>query len=227
MPSTGVHGSPSGGGGAAPRGGPAAAFAAWSENVGRLCGLIDSLLPLGLSLGVPDPRESEWHGQLFGKLGPQVSREPVLVAAVCGGTNTGKSLITNALVGAEISRSVPEAARTLHPVASLPRGLPGRVSAADLFPGFLTVPWASERDALDPAAGVAEHRLVWREDPSGRQPQRLVLIDTPDIDGPLRENWHRAELVRNACDVLVAVLTQQKYNDAAVRDFFSAAAAAR
>ena len=60
--------------------------------------------------------------------------------------------------------------------------------------------------------------LVWREDPTGRQPERLILLDTPDIDGTLRENWHRAELVRNAADVLIAVLTQQKYNDAAVRD---------
>ena len=31
---------------------------------------------------------------------------------------------------------------------------------------------------------------------------RLVLLDTPDIDGTLRENWHRAELVRNAADVI-------------------------
>jgi hypothetical protein len=54
-----------------------------------------------------------------------------------------------------------------------------------------------------------------------------VILDTPDIDGTLRDNWHRAELVRNAADVIIAVLTQQKYNDAAVRDFFRAAAAAR
>jgi len=233
-----VHGSRCGDAGAAGGGeaGSPATFAAWSGTIGRLCELIDALLPLGLSLGVPDPRESDWHGQLFGKLRPQVSREPVLVAAVCGGTNTGKSLITNALVGAEISRSVPEAARTLHPVASLPRGLSGRVPPAELFPGFATVPWTSDQDALDaaPATGRggsgdhgSEHRLVWREDPTGRQPARLVLIDTPDIDGPLRDNWHRAELVRNACDVIVAVLTQQKYNDAAVREFFTAAAAAR
>jgi hypothetical protein len=67
---------------------------------------------------------------------------------------------------------------------------------------------------------------VWREDAGGDQPQRLVLLDTPDIDGTLRDNWRRAELIRNACDVIVAVLTQQKYNDATVRDFFSAAAAA-
>ncbi|NCA10230.1 hypothetical protein EBR56_00190, partial [bacterium] len=33
--------------------------------------------------------------------------------------------------------------------------------------------------------------------------------------------------MRDACDVLIAVLTQQKYNDAAVRHFFGAAAEAR
>ena len=199
-------------------------FSAWAGGVAELCGLIDALRPLAQALGVPDPVDSDWHGQLFGKLAPQVSREPVLVAAVCGGTNTGKSLIANTLVGAPMSRSVPEAARTRHPVASLPRGLAQRIELAGLFPGFTPVPWTSEQDALD---ATADDRLVWREDDSGRQPPRLILLDTPDVDGTLRENWHRAELVRNACDVLVAVLTQQKYNDAAVRDFFAAAAAAR
>ena len=181
-------------------------FAAWAGDVGRACELVAGLLPLAADLGLPDAAASDWHGALFGKLRPQVDREPVLVAAVCGGTNTGKSLITNSLVGAEISRSLPEAARTVHPVASLPRGLAARLDLAGLFPGFRPVVWTSEEDALDT--------------------QRLVLLDTPDIDGTLRENWHRAELVRNAADVLVAVLTQQKYNDAAVREFFAAAAAA-
>jgi hypothetical protein len=178
---------------------------------------------LAAELGLPDAAGSDWHGALVGKLRPQASREPVLVAAVCGGTNTGKSLITNSLVGAEISRSLPEAARTLHPVASLPRGLASRIDLAAVFPGFEPVAWRSEEDALDASRGDV---LVWREDESGRQPQRLVVLDTPDIDGTLRENWHRAELVRNAADVLLAVLTQQKYNDAAVREFFAAAAAA-
>ncbi|MFM8415504.1 MAG: GTPase domain-containing protein [Planctomycetota bacterium] len=198
-------------------------FAAWAGDVARACELVAALVPLAAELGLPDAAASDWHGALFGKLRPQVDREPVLVAAVCGGTNTGKSLITNSLVGAEISRSLPEAARTVHPVASLPRGLAARIDLAGLFPGFRPIAWTSEEDALDTSR---PDLLVWREDATGGQPQRLVLLDTPDIDGTLRENWHRAELVRNAADVLVAVLTQQKYNDAAVREFFAAAAAA-
>jgi hypothetical protein len=131
-------------------------------------------------LGAPDPESEDWHGVLFGKLRPQVSREPLLVAAVCGGTNTGKSLITNTLVAAEISRSVPEAARTRHPVASLPQGLAARTDLAALFPGFALAPWQSVQDAIDlgPDATGNADRLVWREDTSGRQPARLVLLDT-------------------------------------------------
>jgi hypothetical protein len=203
---------------------PAApSFAAWAGTVAALCEQVERLTPLAARLGADDPAAADWHAALFGKLRPQVAREPLLVAAICGGTNTGKSLITNTLVGAAISRSLPEAARTLHPVASLARGVAERVDLAELFPGFRPVPWTSEADALDASAADV---LVWREDPGGTQPERLVVLDTPDIDGTLRENWHRAELVRTASDVIVAVLTQQKYNDAAVRDFFAAAAAA-
>jgi hypothetical protein len=198
-------------------------FATWAGRVAELCDVVSRLKPLAADLGLPSPTDADWYGALLGKLRPQVSREPVLVAAVCGGTNTGKSLITNTLVGAEISRSLPEAARTIHPVASLPQGLVARGGLDGLFPGFDLVAWTSEEDALDASRGDV---LVWREDPTGQQPARLVILDTPDIDGTLRENWRRAELVRDAADVLVAVLTQQKYNDAAVRDFFTAAAAA-
>ena len=199
-------------------------YATWAGNVAALCRAIAALEPLVGPLGGDDPKESDWHGQLFGKLAGQVARDPMLVAAVCGGTNTGKSLIANSLVGSSMSRSVPEAARTVHPVASLPQGAAASIDLGELFPGFVPTAWTSDADALE---APESDRLLWREDPTGRQPSRLILLDTPDIDGTLRENWHRAELVRNACDVIIAVLTQQKYNDAAVRDFFRAAGQAR
>ncbi len=204
---------------------PASRYAAWAGSVGELCQLVESLTPLAATIGAPPPPDAEWYGQLFGKLRPQVIREPVLVVAVCGGTNTGKSLITNVLVGGEISRSVPEAARTRCAVASLPRGLAAGTDLAALFPGFTPRPWSSGDDALG-GGEAGDDLLIYRDDPGGRQPARLILVDTPDVDGTLRENWQRAEAVRNACDVIIAVLTQQKYNDAAVRDFFAAAAAA-
>ena len=54
-------------------------------------------------------------------------------------------------------------------------------------------------------------------------PPRLLLLDAPDVDSDVTVNWRRARAIRQAADVLVAVLTQQKYNDAAVKQFFRAA----
>ena len=53
--------------------------------------------------------------------------------------------------------------------------------------------------------------------------RRLLLLDAPDVDSDVAVNWRRATAIRQAADVLVAVLTQQKYNDAAVKQFFRAA----
>lgn len=201
-----------------------ASFAAWAADIAALCAGVEALRPQAAAVGGRAVTETDWFGPLFGKLRPQVSREPLLVAAVCGGTNTGKSLITNALVGATVSRSVAEAARTRHPVACLPTGLTARMDPAPLFPGFVLQAWA---DADDPLAATDQELLLWREVPSDcRLPPRLVLLDTPDIDGTLRDNWERAELIRDVCDVMIAVLTQQKYNDALVREFFREAAVA-
>ena len=54
-------------------------------------------------------------------------------------------------------------------------------------------------------------------------PPRLLLLDAPDVDSDVTVNWERARAIRQTADVLVAVLTQQKYNDAAVKQFFRAA----
>lgn len=198
-------------------------YAIWSERVASLCAAVEALDAAARGLGADAPGDAAWRGQLFEKLAPQVACEPVLVAAVCGGTNTGKSLIANALAGAALSRSILEAARTRHPVASISPSLAARGNLPRLFPGFVMRPWTSDEDPLTDAE---EHLLFVRPEATGRQPDWLALLDTPDIDGTLQDNWARAELVRNAADLLIAVLTQQKYNDAAVRDFFREAARA-
>ena len=67
------------------------------------------------------------------------------------------------------------------------------------------------------------HWLLWRTEAS--LPDNLLALDTPDIDSEVRINWERADQIRRSADVLVAILTQQKYNDAAVKEFFRRAAA--
>lgn len=187
------------------------------------CGqLVQRLQPLAESLGIEPAETTAWWAALFTKLLPQIESAPLLVMAICGGTNTGKSLLTNVLAGTELSRSIPEAARTRHPVACLPPGTASRIDLASFFPGFVPVAWSTEDD---PLADDPQSLLVWRERPAAEAPgDQVVLLDTPDIDGTLREHAARAELIRDTSDVIVAVLTEQKYNDALVRDFFRTAA---
>ncbi|MDX1962167.1 MAG: GTPase [Pirellulales bacterium] len=167
--------------------------------------------------------QAEWRGALFSKLLPQVTAAPYLIAAVCGGTNTGKSVIFNHLAGHAVSQSHHLATQTKHPVCSVPRDFAQQHDLAVVFPDFELRVWKHAEEAL---ADGSDNLLLWRADPTGRQPESLVVLDTPDVDGVLSQNHQRAELVRHAADVLIAVLTQQKYNDAVVRDFFAAAARA-
>ncbi len=97
----------------------------------------------------------------------------------------------------------------------VPTGFDDPQSLERIFSGFALRKWHSPDDPLEDAA---EHRLFWR---SGTAlPPQLLLLDTPDIDSDAPVNWQRADIIRQASDVLIAVLTQQKYNDAAVKQFF-------
>lgn len=195
----------------------------WTRQVSDLAAAARALEPLAAELGVASPKASDWHGALFQKLLPQVEQPPFLIVAVAGGTNTGKSVVFNHLAGGSVSRSHPNATQTRHPVCIVPRGFAARDALDAVFPEFELRTWQSENDPLSEGD---DHLLFMRDDPLGQQPERLLLMDTPDVDGTLKANWHRADLVRHAADVLVCILTQQKYNDAAIREFFRAAAQA-
>ncbi len=161
----------------------------------------------------------EWHQLLRQKLAPQLSQEAFLAVAVVGGTNTGKSVIFNHLAGSSVSAVSPLASGTRHVTCLLPAGFLQRHSLQDIFPDFELRPWQAADETLQPSE---RHLMFCRE--STTLPAELLLLDTPDIDSDARVNWLRADAVRRSADVLIAVLTQQKYNDAAVREFFRRAA---
>ncbi|MBM3290032.1 MAG: hypothetical protein FJY92_07770 [Candidatus Hydrogenedentes bacterium] len=56
-------------------------------------------------------------------------------------------------------------------------------------------------------------------------PDRLVVLDTPDVDSIEREHWAVADTIRALGDVLVAVLTGEKYKDDRVVAYFRQALA--
>jgi hypothetical protein len=191
----------------------------WSAEVRRLAQAVAGLAPLAARLGVPRPEGDEWHELLIRKLLPDAQAAPILIVAVVGGTNIGKSLLFNHLAGENASAVSRLAAGTKHPVCLAPAAWADEKKLAERFEGFELSAWSAPEDPLRESA---EHKLFWRE--GKNVPPRLLLLDTPDIDSDALVNWQRADHVRQAADVLIAVLTQQKYNDAAVKQFFRKAA---
>lgn len=162
----------------------------------------------------------EWYELLRQKLIPQLGNDPWMVAAVVGGTNIGKSVTFNHLARSRASATSPLASGTKHPVCLVPAGFSERHDLQAVFPDFRLHEWTDASAALEESG---EHELFWRTEPE--LPSTLLVLDTPDIDSDARVNWVRADAVRRSADVLIAVLTQQKYNDAAVKEFFRKAGA--
>lgn len=159
---------------------------------------------------------ADWVNLLRYKLGPHLSGRGCLLAAVAGGTNTGKSTVFNLLQGREMSPVRPTAAATCRPLLS---GSPER--ARQCLEGKL-VPEFTPAPLDDPEA------LLTRETPADQLfvvsnpelPDRLVLLDTPDVDSIEKQHWALADHLRAAGDVIVAVVTGEKYRDERVVAFF-------
>ena len=194
-------------------------YAACADHVCRLHAAVRQLEAQSRSLQLAPLIGREWFELLERKLLPQLTDDAFLVVAVVGGTNIGKSVIFNHLAGCRASATSPFASGTKHPVCLVPPGFEQRHDLHSIFRGFELREWTVADAALE---DHPEHFLNWRTSES--TPSNLLILDTPDIDGDVRVNWERADNIRRSADVLVAVLTQQKYNDAAVKQFFRKAA---
>ncbi len=197
-------------------------FAQLAQSVLHLDRLLEELRGLAGACGVPSPENQDWYALLKHKLLPQLSERAVLIVALMGGTNTGKSLLFNQLAGECFSAVDHHASGTKHPVCLVPAGTETGDMEAALsrhFDSFRMLPWSRPEQALEENE---QDFLFWT---AGRRvPKRLWILDTPDIDSDREVNWVRARNIRHAADVIVAVLTREKYNDAAIRRFFREAA---
>ncbi len=193
-------------------------FSSFAAGIEQLTRTIEALAPGAARLGVGPPQGREWFDLLQRKLLPQLQGPPLLIVAIVGGTNIGKSVVFNHLAGETASAATPLAAGTKHPVCLVPPGCDDPQLLGRLFEHFELHAWQS---ADDPLCDSPADRIYWRV--GSQVPQRLVLVDAPDVDSDATVNWQRARAVRQTADVLIALLTQQKYNDAAVKQFFRAA----
>lgn len=157
--------------------------------------------------------EFDWERLLFNRILPH---SDCLVIAVAGGTNTGKSTITNILVGEQISPVVHTAGATKRPVLITSPNRFDQLLEGSMFPQFSPAVLVNPEDVLD-NSHPQERLFVTKSNAINNS---WLLLDTPDIDSILRENWDIADRVISASDVVIAVLTEEKYNDYAVVEFF-------
>jgi 50S ribosome-binding GTPase len=163
----------------------------------------------------------DWTSLLTYKLAPHLAGEGCLIIAVAGGTNTGKSTVFNLLLGAQVSPVVSTAAATRHPLLAANASRTAQCLDKKLVPEFVPKPFNEASDVL--AVDVPEETIFVTQAPG--LSDRLAILDTPDVDSIERANWKVAENIRAAGDVLVAVLTAEKYKDERVVEFFRRAAA--
>ena len=194
-------------------------LAGFAQLVRRLNASLTSLELAAKPLQLEPLAGREWFDSLTRRLLPQLTDGAYLIVAVMGGTNIGKSAVFNHIAGFRASASSPLASGTKHPVCLVPVGFAEQHDPRAMFPAFELRSWTSGDEAL---LSIDTDCLFWREHEC--VPDNLVILDTPDIDSDAPENWRRADKVRQAANVLVVVLTQQKYNDAAVKKFFRKAA---
>lgn len=152
-----------------------------------------------------------------------LTEPPILRTGILGGTQVGKSTIFNYLAGADFAGVSKRAAATRWPLVLLPAELASDAAALvkRLFPLFEPRPWEENYDTSIPVIGEAPP-VFFRIAQPGVLPEHLVLVDAPDVDGKEKMNRTVAEKMAKCVDVVIAVSSNQKYNDEKPNDFFRA-----
>ncbi|MDP7639010.1 MAG: 50S ribosome-binding GTPase [Candidatus Hydrogenedentes bacterium] len=174
---------------------------------------------LGANEGMRDSvfeATQEWSDLLTYKLVPHLAGDGCLVAVVAGGTNTGKSTVFNLLVGEAASPVLNTAAATCHPVIAANERRHAECLESKLVPEFSPKPLENGEGPTNP--DLSRDALFVRRVDS--LPGHLVVMDTPDVDSIDWRNWEVADYIRAAGDVLIAVVTAEKYKDERVVEFF-------
>lgn len=117
--------------------------------------------------------------------------DDVLLAALAGGTGSGKSSLFNAIAGEEIATTGGVRPTTSHPLALVPS------SRASALAGYLDLIGVSDR--------VAHRGHDW-----------LCLVDLPDTDSVEVDHRQRVDSLLPALDCVVWVVDPEKYRDAAL-----------
>jgi hypothetical protein len=136
---------------------------------------------------------------------------PALVV-VGGSTGSGKSLLVNSLVGADVTKPGVLRPTTMAPALIHDSSGAAWFRSTKILPGLARV---YDGDAR----GHSEIRLVDNES----VPEGIALLDSPDIDSISSENRALAAELLAAADLWIFVTTAARYADAVPWDFLTRA----
>lgn len=182
--------------------------------------LREQLPALLAALGAADSDDLRaWSHALDVKLLPKLHPDFPMVVAVCGGGSAGKSTLFNSLVGQAVSPMGGRAGLNRRVLAALhPRHLQQ--------PGLLDYLAQAFGGILQPLSDAQQ--LTTPGDPfyhcNPRAPQKVVLLDTPDIDTGARGAYHNREQARQSlesADAFIYIFTNATYNNRDNTDFIA------
>ncbi|HUG87087.1 MAG TPA: hypothetical protein VMM13_21135 [Euzebya sp.] len=182
-----------------------------------LGGLRDALLAADLSLPLPAcdlaaSTRDEAVSQIEDYLLPRLERlDAPLLAVIGGSTGSGKSTLTNSLVGEEVSVAGVLRPTTRAPVLVCnPADVQWFAGGPDGGPGVLSdLPRTTGQAPSDDAHVPQLHVVVADAMPAG-----LGLLDSPDIDSVEIANHELATQLLGAADLWLFVTTAARYADA-------------
>ncbi len=142
--------------------------------------------------------------------------QPLLLAAVAGPNNVGKSTLFNALVGDALSPARAQGGLTQQCLAAA-HGGDGRRTGTR-WRSLRATRWSSCARATGRRSPSRDRPGDSSSTSSPTFPPGLVLVDTPDFDSVVRDNRLRSEALLVTVDVLVFVVSRHTYQNAALVD---------
>ncbi len=123
-----------------------------------------------------------------------------IIVCILGGTGTGKSTLVNRLLGANLSAASFRRTFTAGPVAIASGGVPEN---------WLGIQHAAVNPAELPARGQNDSLLV--VEAKNELLEKVVLVDTPDLDGDQPVHHAQAERVFRWAEGIIFLVSPEKY----------------
>ncbi len=183
-----------------------------------------SQVEFSLDLGSTGPAEGlkvELEDQIQDYLLPRLKRLDAPLLAVLGGsTGSGKSTITNSLVGSNVSTAGVLRPTTRSPVLICHPEDQNWFTSTDILPDLPRVTGGQQEHGKQQEPTTTS---VLRIRPTKTMPPGLAIIDAPDIDSVEEANRELATQLLAAADLWLFVTTAVRYADAVPWDFLGRA----